>query len=347
MDEGNNRLVKLWNNQIAKKEEELARVELQLEEATLLNDQSKFLTTAERLAKEIDKLYGKLSDLDNCQSNHNKLKLSGERISTPNSLYLNFEQNLSEIDFKQARKKINQFIENLREEGIKENTLFLLQDSFSMKGDILIEEIREKLNRKTNDFKHLKCEFVSTAGCLDKIGVLLKLSEYLNIEPVQDINIGKVEAEREYLNRIIETIYRSIQGGSIVFFEFRKWDALVSPEETSEWFIKQFWIPLIKQLEEVTRTYRQVRLICLIVAEAKLSSQCVNILAPTPTGSNVKTIKIPLGKWKINDIKFWLESYLGYTDCESNNTAKHIHKVTKGTPLEVCIKLEEEWKRKK
>ena len=207
-----------------------------------------------------------------------------------------------------------------------------------MAGELCLKEIKKLLNSETGDFKHIEFEFSHTER-LDKIGLLDGLAKYLGITFTQDEELD----EKEYINTIIQKICHSLQGGSIVFLELRKWHTLPSQEKELFWFVTDFWIPLVKQLDVISQTHRQVKFISVIVTDYKLSSEGLNSLDLCSKENNFKILKLALRKWKVDDIELWLESYQGLTSPISSQCAKSIHRSSEGIPAIVCNALKQEF----
>jgi hypothetical protein len=276
---------------------------------------------ADRLDKEIKEVEQKLEQLDASNLNRNRR-------------HLNFQQDLSKIDFDKARDQVNKLIRDFRK-GVNRNALLIVQDSRAMAGELCITEIRELLCGETGNFKHFIFEFFY-GGRLDEIGLLEGLLEHLGIAFTQNTQ----QAETEYIHKIIEKMCESLQGGSIIFLEIRRWNILSYQEEVLFWFVTQFWTRLITRLDAIAQTHPQVKFISMIVTDTKLSSQCLKSPALRSKENNLSILKLSLRKWKLEDIQRWLESYLGFKNPKSSQIAKSIYKSTKnGIPQEVCEEL--------
>ena len=255
--------------------------------------------------------------------------------------HLDIQENLREIDFQEAIKMI-EIIENdyFKIEGGE--AFFLLEDSHSMAGEYLISKIRDNFTRKTRHFRHLIIE-IQPATCIDEFGLISLFAGYLNVKVESIVN------KREYVNRVINKVCKSLQSGSIVFIEIKKWSDLQEQERILEWFIKDFWSYLI---DECRSTIQQkdlldVRLLALIDADIVLNDECSNLpcYCTLDDFDSKKILKIPLKDWEQEDIQKWLARYGGLSASRTqiSQMAEKIYlKSRRGIPRMVCEVLQED-----
>lgn len=287
-----------------------------------------------RLTRKSDNIYAELKAIDR------ELKQIDIKSSSPNIRYLSLEQDLPKIDFNEIMESIDQMIREFRK-GAKGDALLLIQESFAMCGDLCIRRIQETLKQETGDFKHIEIEF-SPEGYLDKIGFLNKLADYFNI----DFTKAPEKFEQDFVKMIIEKICSSIQGGSILFLEVRKWDELPCQEDFFKWFITEFWTPLIVCLENITKTYRHVKFIAAIIADTEFSSDCLDLPCFSPQDNSFRMLSLPLKNWTFEEIQDWLECYPGLHNSRSSQLANRIYKASqKGLPQLVYTALMKEFNK--
>ncbi|ACC83232.1 hypothetical protein [Nostoc punctiforme] len=285
-----------------------------------------------RRQQEADRLYSDLEAVDR------KLKQLDKQSINSNRRYLNLEQDIAKIDFEQVMEKIDEIIRGFRR-GVRGDALIIVQENLAMAGDLCIKRIQERLGQETGDFKHIEIEF-SPEGCLDKVGFLEKLAEYFNASFTKEPE----QFEQDCIQLIIEKICGSLQGGSILFMEVRKWDELPCQEDIFQWFITSFWMPLIARLEIVSQTHRRVKFIGAIVADAEFSSSCIDFDYLCLGENPPKMLVLPLQFWTVDEIQEWLECYPGLDNPRSIQLAKRIHRASqKGIPSLVCTALRKEF----
>jgi Effector-associated domain 9/inactive STAND len=287
-----------------------------------------------RLQEKANNLYTKLEKIDL------DLKQIDTKSMTPNIRYLSFEQDLPKIDFNEIMESIDQMIREFRR-GARGDALLLIQESLAMGGDLCIRRIQERLKQETGDFKHIEIEF-SPEGCLDKIGFLNKLADYFNISFAKNPE----KFEQEFIKMIIGKICSSLQGGSILFLEVRKWDELTCQADIFKWFITEFWMPLVVCLENISQTYRRVKFIGAIIADTEFSSDSLDLPCFCPQENSVRMLLLPLKNWTVDEIQDWLECYPGLHNPRSIQLANRIYKASKkGFPAMVYTALMREFIR--
>ena len=218
---------------------------------------------------------------------------------------------------------------------------FLLEESYSMAGELLIYKIREELQRQTRSIKHIKVE-ISANNSFDEFGLLASIGGYLSISLSDDNNLI------DCVNLIIQTICQSLQSGSVVFIELKKWNCLPYQDKVLSWFIKDFWCSLINQCQ-IVATQKQllrIKVVAIIDSESKLAPECKKLpcYCTQDDFTHTKILTLPLNIWQLEDIVTWLEYYSGLPAPQINLKAKQIHQKTmNGIPRMVCNLLEEEF----
>lgn len=285
-----------------------------------------------RLQHKAENLYSQIEALDQ------ELKQIDLKSINSNLRYLSLEQDLPKIDFDESMELIDQMIRGFRR-GARGDALLLVQENLAMAGDLCIKRIQERLGQETGDFKHIEVEF-SSEGCLDRVGFLEKLAEYFNVSFTKDPE----KFEQEFIKMILEKICGSLQGGSILFLEVRKWDELPCQEDIFNWFIANFWIPLTACLETVTQTHRRVKFIGAIVADTEFPESCLDLPCLCTDDNSPRMLLLPLRAWTVNEIQDWLESYPGLQSPRSTKLAQRIYRASmNGIPAMVYTALIQEF----
>jgi hypothetical protein len=282
---------------------------------------------AEDLLKQIEKAEKDLKELENTPNNYHQN-------------HLNIHENLPEIDFCQAMDVVDKITDAFGKHGGA--ALFLLENSYSMAGELLIYKIREKLERKTRSFKHIQIE-ISTNNSYSESGLLTNIAGYFNVP------FDEIDNLTQNTQKIIHKIGDSLQSGSVIFFEINKWDCLPEKNRLLSWFTQEFWCSLIDKCKLITQEKKllQVKFITVIDSESHLDEGCLDLsLCCTHDNFNSqKILKLPLSEWRQEDIQEWLEYYSGLPEPQINFKAKQIYaKTMNGIPRMVCNALREELK---
>jgi hypothetical protein len=283
---------------------------------------------ADDLLEQMQQVEEELGELENSQNDCNQI-------------YRSIQENLPQIDFRKAMHIID-IINNQFQRDVGAAFL-LLEDSYSMAGELLIYKIREKLKSQTRSLKHIKVE-ISSNNSFDEFGLLASIGGYLSISLTDDSNLI------DCVNIIIQTICQSLQSGSVIFIEIKKWDCLPYQDKILSWFIEDFWCSLIHECQ-VVATQKQLlrtKFIAIIDSESKLAPECKQLpcYCTQDDFTHTKILTLPLNIWELEDITTWLEYYSGLPAPQINLKAKQIHQKTmNGVPRMVCNLLEAEFQQ--
>ncbi|MEW6497308.1 MAG: hypothetical protein AB1589_33115, partial [Cyanobacteriota bacterium] len=222
---GTNRSRGFLTKRIAAKEEELLKVEADLDEALSQDEELKLNRKAKRLLNEIQELYDQLSELD-------------KNNSDPNIRHLSLEKSFQKIDFSEA-KRISQTI-NTRCGDDSGAILLFLQRSTKQKGNYCLDEVLDLMisDRKVGeniigDFRPFPIDLGSPISEFNDVEFSKRLVSYLSPN------------SEEELKSSIKRLCLSLRGGSTIFLKVENWDSAIDQEKFLGWFIKEFWQPLI------------------------------------------------------------------------------------------------------
>jgi hypothetical protein len=179
---------------------------------------------------------------------------------------------------------------------------------------------------------------------LGELELLLRLGKYVDAESAHtDIN--------RYAQTIVNSICNSLRNGSIVLIELTVWDLAIYPEFLT-WFVNSFWTTLVRQLPGLSRTYLMLKFIAIVIVNTPLSADSLpDSLCCNPRKFHAeKILKLPLGRWKKEEILTWLVQYSGLHLADMETTrekiermAENIYKVSnKGEPDRVYHALMQE-----
>ncbi len=315
----------------------------------------------ERLAQLTEEFYAINSQLKTLRDNRDRivfqrqldetLKESGEveaklkqvetklnQLENPqkfiNQNYLDIKQDLPKIDFREAIKSVEEVINKFGKEG--GGAFFILENTFSMAGELCITRSKEILSTQTRDFRSYPIQLTSESR-LDELGLLKRIGDYFNVDFISD--------SREYALEIANTICQSLQSGSVVLLEINKWEDISNQRENLQWLLKYFWTPLVQQLQIISQDYRRFKVVILIDSENELDPEfkALDFYCKKDDFDSKKILQLPLNIWTKEDIQNWLECYSGFTASQIDFKAKQIYsKTMNGIPKMVCDALEKE-----
>ena len=325
-----------YTKQLAQLEEELAAVEVDLETAATELARLKLDKKAEELLGKIDELEKKLAECD-------------AESETPAVRDRGFEKALQKLDFHKAKATAALIRQQLNQEGGA--VLFFLQKTKKQMGHFCIEEVLQVLlgdqivdGQVMGAYRRYSVDLDSAISRFDEIEFLIRLASYFNLEESQDLKILQ--------QQIRETIRTSIDEGTTVFLEIRSLDDLLEQANFLEWFIKEFWKPLIDEVSAVSQKYKSKFIVALVadseILDCTLPDYPASYFCDGAAYDCYKMLDLPLPDWLESDIFDWLVRFrtLSPTLKSEDNAAlkrraRKIHRDSDGTPQNVCANLQE------
>jgi inactive STAND len=197
--------------------------------------------------------------------------------------------------------------------------LFLVSNNIAMGGKWCVSRIRDLLQDTTADFQPFVLECTGTHQ-FDEKWILESLGQYLN---VRDLPTNPTEAAQ----KIIKTLRQSIRSGSVRFLEIRGWEFIHDFSEILTWFVRDFWIPLTKELIAIEGQHRRVRLVAIIIADEPLPDAALPaaLLCSREDFEVEKLLELPLQNWSRQEIDDWLEAYLQLSSDEIKKLSRKIY----------------------
>ncbi len=255
-------------------------------------------------------------------------------------------KNLSKLNFSQAKETVNYILEKYlgKKGGL---ALFLLQNTALMRGDLCVAEIQYSLSSNSyGRFKYCPVDPLLRPDISDERSLLNAIADYFKpIEPEPD--------EKQYAQKIIEKIVDSVQGNSIVFFDFSNWDSITENDhQLLSWFVNNFWNPLKEKHEDICKNYSWVTFILFVSISSTISESynelswfcdsVDNFCNNVNHFENLKIPELPLSNWQETDIDNWLQEVYGLSMSKSQEIAQKIYRLSShGIPVTVCSKLEQ------
>ncbi|WP_392530122.1 hypothetical protein [Nostoc sp. C117] len=291
------------------------------------------LTKYQDLKRQSDEYFKLLEKVEN----EIELLESNRNLSVSPSQQHTISHNLSKINFREPKKIVNHILEKyLGEQG--GTASFLLRNTSSMRGDLCVADIQYFLSSNSyGRFKYCPIDPLLRPDISDKRSLLDAIAEYF--QPVESH-----PNDQQYARNIIDKISASLQGRSIVFFDFTNWDLILeNDDQILSWFIQHFWHLLKEKQPEIYKEYSWVRFILFISISSLLpESDChLDYCCDHQNFDGLKIIELPLKNWDEGDIDDWLQEIYGLSKSKSQGIAKKIYKLSNpGIPITVCSNLE-------
>jgi len=319
--------------QRARKEEELAALESQLEGTLSAVQEIKLNREAENILKKIEELDEKLRELD------------AETTSSTHVRELNIERTFSKIDFHHARRIATHIHHDLKKEGGA--VLFFIQKSKKQMGQYCMDEVLNILmgdqmidGQIYGDYRRFSIDLGSAISDYNEAELLARLASYFNLNITADLT--------QLSHSIQQEICSSLSVGCTLFFEIRSLDDLIEQESFMQWFLKDFWQPLVNQIDALKDKYRS-KVIFVLMADSQILTDCslpyfCNEHAFDPN----KLLELPVPDWTPQDIRDWLIRFgrvfdrtRSLTEQDIDQLTRRIHRDSEGTPESVCLRLRE------
>ena len=322
-----------YENCLALKKQELSAVFAQIGSTINNVDAVKLNRKAEEILLEIDDLEGKISQLKASKSNLNIIERK-------------LEKSFQKIDYSETKRFAGLIKKQFDCDGGA--ILLFLQRNKKQLGKYCVEELIYVLmnnqiidGKIEGDYKRYPIDIGNVNYLPSKAGFIQGISEHLGIDSSSDLE--------EALTQIRRCIYSSLSIGSTIFFEIKGINKLTDKEEFLNWFLGNFWQPLIDEINILLKQNKN-KVIAALIADSQFPINCSSsiefchesILTPD------KIIEISLSDWTFYDIYNWLIWFKNLSDQSAQMTLKEIEKMaqeihdeSEGTPESVCLRLRE------
>jgi inactive STAND/Effector-associated domain 9 len=300
------------------------------QKAKTLNDADKVSIQAQidSLEEEIAEIEKEIRKLRSSSNKNDSLQYR--------TYHIEWKQSLPKIDFKSSKKIIKNIIDKFDNHEAEE-VIFLLQDSQSMAGRLLIEDIKLSIEKDIGIYND-----VYNFGFLEhqqtsQESFLAFLARMFNIELLE--------------SNIIDEICKQLRGDSIFFATIDIY-CLEDQDDFLEWFV-QFWGKLVERVAVQREEYPLIKLIAVISVRGLVPKTCLkeHLFCKEHNFDGKKILELPLQNWNEDDIWKWLEQHSGLRNTRNlqlsdmKRMAKNIFKNTKGEPIKIYHQLIETMSR--
>ena len=256
--------------------------------------------------------------------------------------HLDWEAKLSKIDYKNANVIATDILNRDGFDGrfsAGGAAVFLLQDGLTMGAKWYVRHLLDVLTQMCGpgNVRHVPVE-VPSYDRLDRPGVLGRLAEHFDVEPVAD--------EGLYAQAIIDKIARSLRLGAAVLAELTIWDDLANHDWFLPWFLNDFWCPLVEKLLARVDEVLMARFVTVIVVNSAIAPGSLNraTFCTREQFSSGQLLELPLQFWEKKDILIWLVQHSGLSlnALQFNKMAQLIYQSSDGgKPKSVYVGLME------
>jgi hypothetical protein len=310
-----------YEKQLARKQGELANIELDLETVQDKIREEKLMKQGEQILKEINDIELKLSKV-NLKSDEPKVRV------------ISLDDTFRKIDFDLAKQIARNLHANFPDD-LGANILFLQKTTKHM-GQYCLDEMLSIIFERDIQISRQNgqgnCK-VYMAGLSD---VTAEATELVFLQKLSEYHGSGNPADPFTLNRAFrESLCRSLRSGDRVLILVKDCHLLVDPQSFLSWFVDRFWKPLIEEIQDsVISEYGLIRIVAILTCNSQIDD-CHLTNIPFCTIENFNPyhmIDIPLSNWTVNDIQRWLMNVrqLGRNDSETK--AKQIHAESEGIP---------------
>ncbi len=335
-----------YERQLARKQSELAAIELELETVRGKLDEQKLMKQAEQVLAEIKQIEEKLSNA-NLKSSKSTVQMTA------------LDDTLKKINFKCAKQIANKLHLKFERKGDELGAaVLLLQQSYRQMGKYCLDEILTIVFDRniqgifsSQDSKGTLKVYNISWGDSDtgtSLEFLEKISKYDGIANSTDVST---------LNQIFrQSLCESLRSGDRVLILLENCHKLTVAQEFLTWFIEDFWKLLLADIaSDVMSEYRLIRLIAALTFETQLDREhsffdnVEKFDCQVPSSCTVKNknfspfqlIEVPLPNWDNDEISQWLMRFQGLKEVDSKSQAKDIVTDNDGIPRLICSRLKE------
>lgn len=216
----------------------------------------------------------------------------------------NLQDKLHYIDFKKPVQAVQGLLEDSGKVGGV--SLFIVQNSRNMAGDLLMLRLREVLRNDAN-LTPYRVSF-SEGIELNEVGLLKGISKYFGVDTSgSDLD--------EMLSSVVNKICASVQTRSILLLEIAEWHRLPAQDQVFSWLCSDFYSRLSSQFAtDITGKWRRVHIFIVVVSDERVSDECLQICQPfspivqdSESTKSERIFNISLENWSKEDIEDWLE----------------------------------------
>ncbi|UBF27483.1 hypothetical protein K9N68_05930 [Kovacikia minuta CCNUW1] len=243
-----------------------------------------------------------------------------------------WEEKLPKINFIKANKIITSILNKF--ENKEGAALFLMQNSRSMGAKWCAKNIKSQLQDLGKMYPPCEFEFLSHQQTRPQF-FLNFLAEKFQVQQAPGDS-------QTYLDMIVDRICGSLRRGNIFYIQIEIY-SLHAQDDFLNWFVNQFWCPLVRRLSGLCHEHPLIRLIAVLMVRDSLPKDSLpnSLCCRKQTFHGEKILELPLQNWTEPEIHNWLVKFSGLNIqvADMKQMAQSIHRVAKGRPNDVHSEL--------
>lgn len=324
--------------QISRLEDQLKSVTADLETVQTEEQRQAFGRRARQLTKEIDKTWDELEE-DERQSDF-QAQTSIEIVNPSTESIQNVERRwtkyLHHVNHRTAKAITDDILVRFKSEP--GDSLFVFQDANDFLGDRYLEYLKSQIQDSRIGCCSSPCQFGFLTSQPSSIEFLSEFARRFNIEklPLQDLSI----------NLILDGIQGVLESCTIFFMEVNLSD-FDKNCEFIDWFIHQFWQPLLDRVDRVRQKNPLFVCIGAVTLDSELDEAFVNKMRFSLSDCPDRFVVFEREAWEEEEIRNWMTRYSGiplpYEEREK--LTQSVWKYQKGIPSRAEEKLRKELER--
>jgi hypothetical protein len=326
---------KFLNGQILLLEDRLKSVQADLDTAQTEEQRKALGKRARQLTKEIDEIYNEL-DEDERQCDSSNFKGVNSSADTIRKVERRWAEYLHHVNHRKAKVITDDILMKFQSEP--GDSLFVFQDAADFLGERYLRYLKNQIENSKIGCCSPPCLVGFITSQPNSIEFLSEFCQRLNIKnlPSQDFS---VECVLDGLQSVLESC-------TIFFMEVHLSDS----DENSEfidWFIHEFWQPLIGRVDRVRQINPLFVCIGAVTLEAELEEEFLKKIRFSMSDRPEKLVVFDREIWEEDEIKNWMTRYSGIPLPfeEQAKVAQKILKYQKEIPSRAEEKLREELRR--
>lgn len=327
---------KFYEGQLARKQEELAAIEADLETVSTKKQELKLQKDAEQILQEIEELGKNLSGID-VDSDESTVRATA------------LDDTLRKVDFRDA-KDIALGLKTAFDVNQDGFALLLLQRTTLQMGDYCRDEILSTIfgcyvnvdlqKEKTSSYRLCVADFAhgGTTTVGTPLGFLETISGQIGCPTSLDVT-GLSQKFRE-------SLCGCLRSGDRVLILVKDWHRLTEPQSFLSWFIEEFWKPLVSEIKHsVIPEYGRIKVVAVLTSSGQIEPKYLSevSLCTLASFNPHHLIDIPLPNWSVEDIEGWLMDVQKLKRSDSRILAQQIHDESEGKPHTVCSTLKNKY----
>lgn len=243
---------------------------------------------------------------------------------------------LPEINFREVVERLESVLNQFDIEG--DSALFALQQYYSRGGIWCVERIHKLLHKNGESSRRFPLGSTNVDSWNEQ-AIVRCLADHLGCKTeTEDLSISHT------IDILAEKLCALLMPNSVILFELKNCEDFERQFEVLQWYITDFWSPLITRLLKTAKQnqFRFIKCITIATTEALIDPDFqVSSYWWQPGGSfePSKFINLPMNLWTQEDIQEWLERYWLKPKDIAAQKARNIYAASEGMPELITKKI--------